>query len=588
MNFRNFHEFDVRLGLSGVIVGENSVGKSNLIFGLRLILDPTLSDTARMLREEDFWDGLSQPVVNREIIEIAIEFEDFEKETPVLAVLQPFCIRPGVARLTYRFKPKPYLNKDAAPSVDDYEFVVFGGVDEKNRVDYSLRRWMPVQLLPALRNAENDLASWRNSPLRPLIERLKLSDDTLSQVASEIDDATGQLLGESDVRQLTGDIQTRLSEMVGNVLEIDPTLGFVPAVPTRLSRALRMFGDGSSQRPVAELSLGVANILYLLLLAIDLERKEAASDRAMTILAIEEPEAHLHTHLQRLVFRDFLRRDAPVILTTHSPHVASVAPIESIVLLKNDPNGDGTKGGSTLEAGLSDREVDDLQRYLDATRAEVLFARGVILVERASELFLVPAVAEGIGKNLDEYGITVCSVHGTDFRPYAKLLGPRSLNIPFVVLTDGDVYLNQKGEKISRGLRRIISVADAISHPQLSDLEDLFDRRRWKELRKVGKEIGVFVGHRTLEIDIFDNWHGPELVDALRELGLSSARTAIFREMADRENPLDEREADSLLSTISRFGKGRVAQRMANKVDPERFPEYVTNGILQIIEELAS
>ena len=73
---------------------------------------------------------------------------------------------------------------------------------------------------------------------------------------------------------------------------------------------------------------------------------------------------------------------------------------ESIVLLRNDPGGDGSKGRSTLDAGLVGRDIDDLQRYLDATRAEVLFARGVILVEGAAELFLVPAVAQALGKPL--------------------------------------------------------------------------------------------------------------------------------------------------------------------------------------------
>lgn len=57
-NFRNFEEFDVAVGESAVIVGENGVGKSNLIHALRLILDPTLADSARQLRNEDFWDGL--------------------------------------------------------------------------------------------------------------------------------------------------------------------------------------------------------------------------------------------------------------------------------------------------------------------------------------------------------------------------------------------------------------------------------------------------------------------------------------------------------------------------------------------------
>ena len=57
-NFRNFKEFDIKLGDRAVIVGDNKIGKSNLLYALRLILDPSLPDSARQLRLEDFWDGL--------------------------------------------------------------------------------------------------------------------------------------------------------------------------------------------------------------------------------------------------------------------------------------------------------------------------------------------------------------------------------------------------------------------------------------------------------------------------------------------------------------------------------------------------
>ena len=532
-NFRNFHDLDVRLGPTSVVVGENSVGKSNLLFGLRLIMDPRLSDSSRELREDDFWEGLHEPVKNREIIEISVEFQDFQKDKNVFAVLQPYCILGSVsdtARLTYRFRPKTPLPKDSEPTIGDYEFRVFGGVDEKNRLDFEVRRWIPLEVLPALRDAEGDLAAWRQSPLRPLVERLSISDATLKSVATGIDQATDQLLAEKDVKQLTEDIQARLSKMVGSVLKVDPSLGFTSTIPDRLARALRLFGDGSSQRPVGEMSLGVDNLLYLLLLAIELERKEATSERATTILAIEEPEAHLHPHLQRLVFRDFLRRESPVLLTTHSPHIASVAPLRSVVLLRNDPNGDGSKGVSTLEAGLVDREISDLERYLDSTRAEILFARGVILVEGASEMFLVPAVAENMDKALDEYGITVCSVHGTDFVPYAKLIGPSGLNIPFVILTDGDWYKPRNGDEVSLGLRRAVRVAQAIGHTDSSKLSDMFRLRQWDEMDEAANEMGIFVGRRTLEVDLFDSQHGQNWLTLLWNWVPQKLRQRPFRD----------------------------------------------------------
>lgn len=375
-NFRNFRSMDVKLGPKSVVVGENNVGKTNLLFALRLILDPGLTDSLRQLREEDFWDGLTDPANRGETIEVTVEIRDFLEEQSVLAILQEHCVQNSqtdTAILTYLFRPKSGLPEGQELSIREYEFIVFGGGLEGNKVDHNVRRWIPLEVLPALRDAERDLATWLRSPLRPLVEDLNIPESTLRKVAESIDIATDELLDESDVRKLIQEIQCGLSRMVGNVHSIDPSLGFAPTTPERLTRALRMFGDGTSKRPVGELSLGIDNVLYLLLLAIELEHKETTSERAKTILAIEEPESHLHPHLQRLVFREFLHREPPIFLTTHSPHIACVAPLESIVLLRDDQRGQGTVGRSAIQAGLDGKETADLEKYLDATSSSTIF-----------------------------------------------------------------------------------------------------------------------------------------------------------------------------------------------------------------------
>src|SRR6266446_10662083 len=87
-HFRNFKTLDLRLGEHIVIVGENKIGKSNLLHALRLVLDPSLPDSARQLRDEDFWDGLPRPLTAKDRVLIAIEvtgFEDREDQTAILA-----------------------------------------------------------------------------------------------------------------------------------------------------------------------------------------------------------------------------------------------------------------------------------------------------------------------------------------------------------------------------------------------------------------------------------------------------------------------------------------------------------------------
>src|SRR5436190_1034766 len=86
-NFRNFHTFEVALDDHAVIVGENKVGKSNLLRALRLVLDPSLADADRQLRVDDFWDGLPRPLTRDERILIAVDLTDFETDENLLAVL---------------------------------------------------------------------------------------------------------------------------------------------------------------------------------------------------------------------------------------------------------------------------------------------------------------------------------------------------------------------------------------------------------------------------------------------------------------------------------------------------------------------
>ncbi len=127
-NFRNFKSLDVKLGEHAVVLGENKVGKTNLLFALRLILDPSLPDSARRLRLEDFWDGLERPLKKEDEIEMSVEFRDFEKSENLLAVLADHLVKPDpmVARITYFFRPIPG-REEAARSEADYEFVIFGG-----------------------------------------------------------------------------------------------------------------------------------------------------------------------------------------------------------------------------------------------------------------------------------------------------------------------------------------------------------------------------------------------------------------------------------------------------------------------------
>jgi len=583
-NFRNFHELDVSLAEKAVIVGENGAGKTNFIHALRLILDPDLPDSARRLKEDDFWDGLEAPMQNGTEITISIDLQGFESNESLLAILSDYIVDVGEhpsARITYKYMPLPDLGAGNGNSEEPkYDFVIYGGSDPTNIFGYQQRKWMPLQMLPALRDAEADLESWRRSPLRPLVDRLKVAREDLEEAAGKIQDATNALVDTEEIRLLSTDIEKRLEDMVGQFHSVSPSLGIASTDALRLLRSLRIFVDGERQRAIGDTSLGICNVLYLTLLVLELERKEAAGERACTILAIEEPEAHLHPHLQRLVYHDFLRRESCLLLTTHSPHIVSVSPLRSVVLLRDYGITTGSKATSTVKAVFNDAEVQDLERYLDATRAEMLFARGVILVEGDAERYVVPAVS---GFPLDQRGISICSVQGTDFAPYCKLLGQQSLGIPFVVITDGDPY-SVEGTQIYRGVQRATGLL-RLQNPEVASQLDALSEH-WVAVRKRLGEFGIYLSDHELEIDLANSGNGKRMLTTLEELGSGPKRRSKFETALSKAPDLSEKEIMEIMRIIEIYGKGRFAQRLASKLDEATAPKYIKQAIRHLVKAM--
>lgn len=613
-NFRNFSRLVIDpFPARAVIVGENNAGKSNLLYALRILLDPDLPDSARRLRPEDLWEGIPGGLSSEATIRIAIELRGFDGDEKAEAALYDYLtsLNPKIARLEYKFAPDRTLVTGGAASTEDasaesimgnvadlYDWTFSGGPDGAVPVaDRELRRAINVRILPALRNAQDELSK-RRSPLRDLLSRVTVDPRTLQTAAAQATDATKTLLGEKELSDLQDRIRSQVADLAGPSLPMTPTLGMVPTKADQLIWAIRLYVDAEGARGMTDTSLGTANVAYLALLLEELAARRASVRTVSTTLGVEEPEAHLHVQIQRRLFGHLLQNEPALLLTTHSPHIAAVAGLNSLILLRSGSQ--GSTAHTANSAGLDSNQVKDLERYLDASRAELLFARAIIFVEGDAERYIIPALAHAVGFDLDEHGVSVVSVQGADFVPFSRLTALNALSIPSVIITDGDRRTDienellpglVRAEKLMRvGVPAAVGVKeqlgddtvdvvtdDDVSASSAATPIDLMARRA------MAAEANIFVGDATLEIDIARLLHAP-VEAATKELPLGTRATALQLEdltlIRDMVDSVDVRRA--YISRVERVGKGRAAQRLADHLRETDVARLVVQRIVDV------
>lgn len=500
-----------------MLIGENNSGKTTILKALQLIFDNSVS---KKLSIDDFYKGISSFDEPPQItITISIQETKSEKieDKAVVATWLTKLNSPWEATLTYKYflpdtnldEYKKELKERDESLISEWDIlerflqryvsrIYAGNPISKNRVESEYLEKFDCTFLDALRNVENSIYNGKNSLLKNVLNyfldyNLKSSIKRLEQNSQDteseekLDDCLEKL--ESCRNEFRGQSKDLLNS-IKDRLDMDYILNLVkstgadvcgrPDIDGELSESdilstLKLIIENKSklQIPISNNGLGYNNLIYISLVLSNLEIITSdhfgENAKIFPILLIEEPEAHLHPALQYNFLR-FLKEEIKnknisrqIFVTTHSTHITAAVGLDSIICL--EPHEDQI---SAKYPGLvfSDKEADIeskkyIERYLDATKSNMLFSKGVILVEGLAEQLLVPLLAEYANLPLDKHHISVVGVGGSTFKHFIKLFG-------------GGIEQNNRDYALSKRVSCVIDV-----DPQKIPKEG--KNRRWKK-----------------------------------------------------------------------------------------------------------
>lgn len=627
-NFRNFKKakFNFKNGIN-TIIGENGSGKSNLFYALRILLDDTMPRYIKFY-PSDFNRSLGSQWAGHWII-ISLEFEnlDASEEAQALAV-QTSGHMDSANKGSYSvyFRPKYQFRKELYDysqtggkneadlqlllnkiSIEDYEAVYLSrGVgdfsdettykryvgdfksiefpDPDEKEDLIFGTWLPREInihnevsctfIKALRDVESDLRSYANNPLVNLLRGKEKTVEVAKQndIIDSIDKLNDQISSLDEVQSIRKGIDKSIKEAVGTTYA--PNINIKSELPNemeKLFQSLKLWvgdpDDDGYEGRIWELSLGGANLIYLSLKLLEYERVK--TDKIANFLLIEEPEAHIHTHIQKTLFDNLKENKTQVIISTHSTHISSVSKISSVNILSR-----GKKEAHVFHPSnnLDENEIGRIERYLDAVRSNLLFAKGILLVEGDAEQILIPALFKKVfGLSLDEIGVSLVNIGSTGFTNVARLFHEDRINKCCSVITDYDQSI--------------------VTLPDDSD-DDTEYERHCRTSQEKGEErkahldsfcdgnafLKPFYSKYTFEVDLLMNGNSYEFVNCLNKI--YKRATNIQKSKDKLENSSVEIAGVEVLRLAEKYGKGWLALLLAEQLVYNTFiPDYILEAI---------
>ncbi len=452
-DFRKFHQENGQPGLAisfhrglNALIGENDAGKTAIIDALKLVLLTQSNDYVRP-SEEDFYFGSDNKYADEFRIECVIsEFTPNEAKN----FIEYLEFKKDANGLHYHLHLYYRAWKEKNNRI--FTDLRVNDPDDGLSLDSRAKELLKAVYLRPLRDAEREMHSGRNSRLSQILLSHKVfqsqDNHALIQILKNANQDIETYFTQQEGQEVLQIIRDNLTEFHDSTLNGDATL------TTSNVQLKSILESLSLNAPEMHPGLGELNLVFI---AAELLLLKHDDNGGLKLALIEELEAHLHPQAQlRLISylqKEYDKSGAQIIISTHSTILASKINIKNIVLLKGGCGYDLSEGNTGLEKG----DYLFLQRFLDATKSNLFFAKGVIMVEGDAENLLIPIIAEIIGYPLEKYGVSVVNVGSTAFLRYSRIFVRGDMNhtidIPVSVITDCDVHPwneseNENGRKI--------------------------------------------------------------------------------------------------------------------------------------------
>ncbi len=613
--FSDCFEINFRKGLN-VIVGENGAGKTTIINSFRQLFIDTESGSYNV-SSDDFNKPFKEKSIVVDSFKIKVEFDNLEGPEPI-AFLQWSDAKNNV------ILNLEVLNKELRGR---FKKSFWGGNSKSSQFDIELFDKIHCIYLPPLRDAESKLVNGRQSRLSKLLKfieanQLKICkrDEKKHPLEEKFKEFNQSLIDEKDssIKKANELIAEHLLKAVGQNFSQSTHIQFVENEFSKIVENLRLIffpkittAEADQFRDLCQNSLGYNNLLYIASILAELTLTKGES--LYRLLLIEEPEAHLHPQLQvRLL--DHLEavandHNVQVIVTTHSTVLASSVKLDKIIHLTKNEKPQAT---ALAECGLAPNNLDFLNRWLDITKSNLLFASGVILVEGIAEQMLIPELAKIVLKdkeinNIEDYGVSVINLNGIYFnhfmRLYCNIKGvpdvqedQEGLNIPIrcAGITDLDPEQHYYKEEIVKEEKKQVKY----NHKPPSEKNEIVGKNHALKLVKSinsSEHARLFVaGYKTLEYDLaMEECNAKVMAQILFDLWPSKTgevKKGLQKIVNDDYLKITpEQKADHAIEILIRvdddnIGKGYFAQVLADKISSGivklKVPQYIEDAIL--------